>query len=191
MSLARKIKEAKDKEPQIVWKPRPEILLGSQIPAPMHGVAPRVVLGQSWWNKERQAAYKATNYHCIACGVHKLSAAYHQWLEGHELYSIDYQKGLMKYVETCALCHFCHNFVHSGRLEALLERGQIHHAKYSSIIQHGHRVIKQAGLTKPEPYSGPFAAWEKWRLQIGRKKYPPLHKTEEDWLKHFNVTSET
>lgn len=60
----------------------PSILLHGNIPKPMHGTAPRVVLGQAWWNKERQAAYASTNYCCEACGVSKWEAQYHQWLEG-------------------------------------------------------------------------------------------------------------
>ncbi len=185
MPLSDKIRKANKDHPSVVWKQRPEVLLCPNIPKPMHGVAPRVVLGSVWWDNERQAAYRSTDYHCIACGIPKLLAEYHQWLEGHELYKINYKKGLMTYVETVPLCHFCHNFIHSGRLEALLEAGQIHHAKYRSIIQHGDRILKQAGLKRLEAYAGPFAEWGRWRLQIGKKKYPPLYKTEESWLEAF------
>jgi hypothetical protein len=181
-SLAETLK-GKIKQPA-KWETRPEVLLHPNIPKPLHGLAPRVVLGQKWWDATRKEAYKSTNYHCIACGVNKYYATYHQWLEGHELYEINYEKGLMKYVETIPLCHFCHNFIHSGRLQALLDTGEIHHAKYVAIIQHGDRVLKQAGLERSQPYSGKFAEWDKWRLVINRKKYPPL-LTENQWLEKF------
>lgn len=37
---------------------RPELLLHNNIPKPMHGVAPRVVLGQKWWDRERRECYE-------------------------------------------------------------------------------------------------------------------------------------
>lgn len=170
----------------IVWIPKPEILLGANIPKPLHGVAPRVVLGVSWWNKEREKAYASTNYHCIACEVHKIKAKYVKHLEGHEVYAIDYLKGRSVYIETVPLCHFCHNYIHSGRLEALLNAGKIHHAKYTSIIQHGDSILAKSKLTKPIPYSGPFADWKDWRLVVNGNEYPPLYKTFEEWSRNMD-----
>jgi len=154
------------------WKLRPEVLQCGRIPEPLHGVAPRVVLGAKWWNATRQAAYKSTAYHCVACGVHKADARHRQWLEGHELYEVDYLLGTMTYLETVPLCHFCHNYIHSGRLAALLDEGKITHAKYTAIIQHGDAVLDAAGLRKPEIVVEcvcPKAA--DWRLVINGKEY--------------------
>jgi hypothetical protein len=167
------------------WEKRPEILIGPNIPKPMHMMCPRNVLGKKWWDSTRKEAYASTNYHCIACGTYKDSVKKYRWLEGHEIYDINYKKGLMTYVETVPLCHLCHNYVHSGRLQALLENGEIRHVKYVTIIKHGDRVLREANLQKPKPYSGEFAEWGKWRLCIGRKKYPPLFKTEEEWISNF------
>ena len=98
----------------------PQLLLAPNVPKPLHGLAPRVILGQAWWDKTRRAAYKQTNYHCLACGVHKTRATYHAWLEGHEVYSVNYELGRAKYVRSVALCQFCHNSIHDGLLKALL-----------------------------------------------------------------------
>lgn len=38
-------------------KLKPEILCQPNVPTPLHGMAPRVVFGESWWNMKRQAAY--------------------------------------------------------------------------------------------------------------------------------------
>lgn len=163
---------------------RPELLLDQRIPLPMYGMAPRIVLGQSWWNKERRAAYKSTNYHCLACGIHKNVAKSRQWMEGHERYKIQWYRGLMIYRETVPLCHYCHNYIHQGRLQWLLDTGKVHHQKYAAIIQHGDSVIRRAGLTKSHSTLdlSKVAKWEDWRLVVDGVEYPPLYRSEEEYL---------
>lgn len=175
MGLADRIR-GREPPPPPEWRRRPEILLCANIPKPMHGVAPRVVLGKAWWDKTRKAAYASTDYHCIACGVTKAEARSRRWLEAHELYETDYVRGRLKYIEAVPVCHFCHGYVHCGRLKSLLDQGLVHHAKYAAIIQHGDRVLAEAGLVKPPPYSGPICELSKWRLVIGRRQYKPLFK---------------
>jgi hypothetical protein len=184
-----------------VWTPNPAILLHPNVPKPLHGTAPRVILGAAWWDRERRECYKITNFHCIACGVHKSDAKYHKWLEAHETYEIDYHKGTAKYLGSNPLCHFCHNFIHDGRLQALLDQGKLHHDKFVKIIQHGEAVLAKAGLSRPSHAereaqvqqlitNGKIAEWSSWRLQIGRKKYPGKFPTMEDWIKHYSREDE-
>lgn len=165
------------------FKANPRILLCPNVPKPMHGMAPRIVFGNKWWDQTRKAAYKSTNYHCEACGVHKAKAKGRQWLEGHELYRIEYRAGRMIYLRTTPLCHFCHNYIHSGRLQMLLETGKVHHAKYAAIIQHGDRILNAANLIRPRPlpYAGILPSWDSWRLVIDGKEYPGLFKSEAEW----------
>ena len=154
----------------------------------MHGLAPRTILGAKWWNQTRQAAYRSTLFHCIACGVYKRNAKFRKWLEGHEVYSVDYLAGRLHYVETVPLCHCCHNYIHSGRLQMLLDSNQISHQKYVGIVQHGDAVLAQAGLPKPEPYEGEFAPWKVWRLVLLGKKYKSLYKSLEEWEEYYDNT---
>lgn len=194
MSLKDHLKKHVGKLKPITWKTDPSILLCPNIPKPMHGVAPRVVLGSKWWNAERRAAYKTTAYHCKACGVHKSVAQSRQWMEGHELYDIDYQKGRMVYIKTVPLCHFCHNYIHDGRMIALLRKGELSQAKFAAIIQHGDDVLFRAKLQRPTKHdretamieailAGEVAAWKDWRLVVNKKEYPPKFKTEAQWRK--------
>lgn len=152
------------------WKRQPEILLGPPIPLPMHGMAPRIVLGPKWWNKTRKAAYASTGWHCLACGVHK-SDAPKRWLEAHERYEVDYLLGRMTYLETVPLCHHCHNYCHPGRMRAMVDNNEMTHAKYALVIQHGDAVLKAARMKKPETPRGPFAEAEDWRLVIDGVEY--------------------
>lgn len=179
------------------WARRPEVLLSPNIPRPMHGVAPREVLGAKWWNETRQAAYRSTAYHCIACGVVKYQAKCRQWLEGHELYAIDYEKGRMTYLETVPLCHFCHNYIHDGRLNSLLEQGKIMHQKFTAILQHGDSVLLAAGLKRLSHGDreaavrelvilGQVKEWSKWRLVVNGRVFPPKYKSAEAQQKEYD-----
>lgn len=160
---------------------RPQLLCGPQIPTPMHGLAPRAVLGEAWWNKTRKAAYESTGYCCLACGVYKFKAKARHWLEGHEVYNIDYVKGRMTYVETVPLCHYCHSYIHEGRLTWLLETFQIHHSKYVAIIKHGDEILLKNRLQK-FLYNGVCAEWSQWRLVVNGSYFKPLYSSYEEYL---------
>lgn len=163
------------------FEPDARALLHPQLPKPLHGLAPRVILGDNWWNKERGEAYKSTGFRCKACGVHKSQAKYHKWLEGHEQYEIDYLLGLSRYVGTIPLCHYCHNYIHQGRLQTLLDQGKVSHQKFMAVIQHGEAILKAAKLPIERPYTGPTVEWNSWRLILFDNVYAPLYKSFEDW----------
>lgn len=169
----------------MIVPPHPEILTHGCIPTPMHGLAPRVIRGPDWWDQERRRAYKEHQFHCWACGVHKLKAAFHRWLEGHERYEIDYERGRMTYVGCCALCHSCHSFIHSGRLTALLDAGQVSQEKFDAIMRHGASVMRTAGLEWPSEPDEEQVPWERWRLILGDDEYPPRFPSRAAWARHF------
>lgn len=168
-----------------LWKRKPELLLLPNIPQPLHGVNPRTVLGTTWWNKERRRAYASTNYHCEACGIHKNdSPGTRKILDGHEVYDTRYETGELIYIRTTPLCVWCHKYIHDGRLQWLLETGQISHSHFRAVISHGTRVLAEAGLKRPSVAQrnldiltrlaqGKIASWEKWRLIINGVEYFP------------------
>jgi hypothetical protein len=177
----------------VAFKTRPEVLLQPNVPKPLHGVAPRVIFGKEWWDRTRREAYASTGQRCLVCGVHKNSALFHRWLEGHEVYRIDYRKGLAVYVETVPLCHACHCFIHDGRLKALLEKGEVSLDKYRTVMAHGRSVLRAAGLNKrplPNLRPGLIAPWGKWRMVVGGKKHKPIYKDFNAWAKHHGYLDE-
>lgn len=181
MAENRKLDKALKAVSEHVLTLRPELLLTGGIPQPLHGLAPRVVLGKPWWDAERKAAYRSTLFHCLACGVHKDSAKGRQWLEGHEVYRIDYLAGTMRYLETVPLCHYCHAYTHGGRLKSLLDQRLITQAKFAAIIQHGDAILAAAGLKRLQPPNVHYVQWNEWRLIIGRRRYKPLYKSPEEY----------
>lgn len=183
----------------------PGLLLHPNIPKPLHEVNPRSVKGDSWWNKMRQDAYARNNYCCWACGIHKSQAKYHQWLEAHEAYEIDYASARMYLVKVVALCHACHNYIHSGRMAMMVDSGEMQEAKYLEILDHGHNVLrllnaKDNPLVKDVPdfiantiesYSRytmlkEIPAWESWRMVIDGKDYEPKFKSLAEWVSHYS-----
>lgn len=185
MSIAKALRD----HPAPQWTRRPQVLLQSNTVKPLHQVTPRSILGKRWWDVTRAAAYAVSDYHCVACGVPKALAEWHRWLEGHEVYSIDYHAGRMTYIETVALCHNCHCFIHDGRLEALFRKGEVSQDKYTAVMKHGQRVLKEAKLSKPRPYIGPIAQWKDWRLVLFGKEYRPLFPDYESWLVGHGYTT--
>lgn len=173
------------------FSPRPELLLQSNTVRPLHMVVPRTILGQEWWDKTRKDAYRKNGYRCAACGVDAFNAKESQALEGHKVYRIDYLAGRQTYLETVALCHYCHNFIHNGRMEALRNKSEMTAAKYNKIMRHGRKVLRLAGLTKPVYKEQTEALrWDRWRLVLFGIEYPPLFKNHGEWLKHFGYEDE-
>lgn len=183
---------------------KPDILTHPNIPKPLHEVNPRNIMGKEKWDIVRQEVYKASDYHCVACGVAKADAKAHQWLEAHEYYSIDYENGRVEIDSLQPLCHYCHNFIHSGRLAMIIGKEKTEQ-EVIDILEHGFKVLADNKLKcfpftlqfakslgadthgiKPAPQTADsFADWENWRLVWDGKEYPPKYKTMEEWQKRY------
>lgn len=125
---------------------RPELLQHPNIPRALAGVNPRTIMGPDQWDEHRRQVYGVNNYHCFACGINSTDAPVHQWLEGHECYDYLWDDRVLKYRETVALCHSCHNFVHCGRLYNVYLDGGVSKDILESILLHGFRILHRAGL---------------------------------------------
>ena len=174
------------------------------IPKPLHEVNPRNIMGQKAWDVVRQEAYASTDYHCIACGVHKSEAKGPKWLEAHEFYKIDYGAGRVEIEKIIPLCHYCHNFIHSGRLQMILGKEKTEE-EVICILEHGFKILAQhelsafyytlsfAGMIGANTYGviaatlpdGETPAWEDWRLVWNGVEYPPKYKTYDEWKRRF------
>ncbi|KKN62621.1 hypothetical protein LCGC14_0510320 [marine sediment metagenome] len=173
--------------------PDPSILLHPQIPKPLHLLNPRTILGDVWWNNARREAYWRHGYYCHACSVHGTEAAHQKGLEAHEMYDIDYITGRVEFIEVVALCHFCHNYIHQGRLDMILRKGEITAVFYLAVLRHGERILEKAGLPLDLDAqlidllrdAGKMCDWGDYHLVIDGKSYGRRFESMEEWERHW------
>lgn len=193
-------------EPELELKP--EILTQPNVPKPLHGVAPRTIMGQEWWDKTRKEVYASTDFHCKACGVAKANAKGPKWLEAHEFWEIDYDNGSASISEIYPLCHYCHNFIHSGRLTEIVDIEKSEN-EVKDILEHGFNVLAKAGL-KGNPVTFELAErvgaktygveayeaqespveWGDWYLEFNGAKHHSKFKDIEAWREHYEKQNE-
>ena len=183
---------------------KPEILCHPNIPKPLHGVNPREIMGKEWWDQERQRVYASSNYHCIACGVHKSKAKKHQWLEAHEFWKIDYETGVCEITSIEPLCHYCHSFIHSGRLGMIIDKEKSR-SEVVEILEHGFRILSENNLEcfpftldfgihlgcntyNLNPYYMPSSDvhWSDWKLIWNGNEYRSNFSSSSGWSKFYS-----
>ena len=168
------------------------------------------MMGKKWWDRERQEAYAWFDYRCWACGVHKSKAMFHQWLEAHESYVIDYENGWVVLEEIVALCHSCHNFIHSGRMSEMVKKGKMNVGKVKFILRRGGLILLENNLKpfwhtgkmilemtdldapvewaippEPSPNQKPLK-WSDWNMIIEGVIYPARFNSMAEWQAHWD-----
>jgi hypothetical protein len=182
---------------------RPEILCHPNIPKPLHGLNPRTIKGKDWWDNVRYAAQAEYSYCCAACGVHKSDAKCYMWLEGHEFFDMNFYTGRCEVKEIVPLCHYCHNFIHSGRLRVIKNKTD---DEKRDIIDHGLNVLFNAriGFCQPSSYIlaielglkcnlmpiketfKDYLKWKDFHLVLDGETYYSKFKNYEEWCNHYN-----
>lgn len=169
----------------------PEILTHPNIPKPLHGINPRTIKGVQWWDIQRQKIYKEQNYCCKACGIHKYKAlGSKKWLECHEVYDYDFNKGVLTFKKLIALCHYCHLFIHSGRLVMLLQKHEISIKEFNDINGYGLSILKDNNLrdewhNRHNDYVEEKIEWSDWCLIFEGKKYYSKFKSYDEWCNYY------
>jgi hypothetical protein len=141
--------------PSYPWR---NLLLHPQIPRPLWGLNPRTIWGADWWDGVRHEAYRKFNRQCWACGRKPRTP-----LEAHENYQFDYANGTAFFLGTVALCHYCHCFIHRGRLEMEWRAKRVTTAKRAAILAHGRKVLSGR---ESVPYRGKIAPLDRWTLVV-------------------------
>lgn len=126
------------------WSPPEENdvrLLG--MPNVPHGLfrqAPRVLLGQAWWDKVRKECYERANHTCEVCG--KLCTGMTR-VNAHEVYEYDFKTCKAKFVRPVCLCPSCHQIgCHNGRNITLFKKGDEQAYSRIDMIGQASRIFK-------------------------------------------------
>jgi len=174
---------------------RPELLLHPNVPKPLHGLAPRTLMSKKDWDIIRREAYAKNNYHCWACGVHKeydmaKLRFVEESLDCHEFYSIDYEAKTSTLVEFVAVCKSCHNYIHSGRMNALYEQGKMDEEECWMIVSHGEHVLNKGNLdpsVKKVDENTYEKEWGDWKLVVDGVEHGSIIKDYKAWCVKYNV----
>lgn len=125
------------------------------LPKPLHGMAPRTLLGASTWNHMRKACYAEADYQCEICGARVGVDIEKRQLHAHEVYRIDYEKGESVFVRCVALCALCHlGCIHTGRACTLHRNGNPLYPKEFLLegAEHAFKII--SAYNKDHPQAG-------------------------------------
>jgi len=126
----------------------------------------------------------------------------HQWLEAHEwIVPVEEEPGVYVVKEIVALCHYCHMFIHSGRLSIVEDEPT------EAILRHGVKVLRlmmdkprifyitlnlcerygvsTRGLGVERP-TEPSIAWSAFRLRYKEHEWPAKFNSADEWLEYYN-----
>ncbi len=162
-----------NQETSLPTKESVEILTQTILPFSLHGINPRTIMGEAEWDKVKHRVQKESYHECMCCGRY-IRHVPGDWIETHEMYSIDLDKHEFQLTGFVGLCNECHSYIHQGRLRILLMQGKISFADYERIIQHGNQLLQRFGLAKkdlpPEEIENPD-----WYLLYNGEKYSVSH----------------
>ena len=174
-------------------KARYGLILHPNIPKPLHGTAPRTLLGTTWWDGARRDAYRKAQRRCMCCGELVTKDALYPRLEAHECYSVDYDRCRLTFTEVVALCHWCHMGIHTGLASVLHTTRQMPNAEYKRIMAHRERILAKwakdavgdpSVATVGDPNRCP-CAWSQWHLMIGEDRFEGQWESFDHWKAHY------
>ena len=110
----------------------------------------------------------------------------------HEVYNINHVTGIAKFVRFVCICKDCHNFIHDGRLSAMVDKTEdgkrdTAELEYFRIIDRGEAILKKHKLKRQTTNRSKIAPWESWKLIYQGKEYKPIYKNMKEWREHFDV----
>lgn len=171
------------------------------IPKPLHGMAPRTLLGDEWWADAKREAYSKASRQCMCCGAFVKDDPQYPRLEAHEVYNFDYKRGVATFSEVVAICHWCHMGIHDGLALMMFQDGKITDREYQKIRRHKERIktlwLNELKHDQTKQYANEFVTafigddgenlvpWADWALVINGVSYPAKWKSYEEWYRNY------
>ena len=151
------------------------------IPRPLHGVNPRTILGASTWNHMRKFCYNKAEDTCEICGAKPENLRHRH---GHEVYEIDYAKGIAKFHRVYCVCSLCHlGCIHTGRALTLWKN---HNPLYPTEFllqgaEHAFKIISEYNKDNPEADLRAYSTF------LDYLKHEELKGPMEELIKKYNI----
>lgn len=128
------------------------IIAMPNIPTPIHGLAPRTVLGSGVWNHMRKRCYYMADYKSQISGIELDKSDSQRVPNAHELYSYNYITGEALFVRAVCISPLEHNFIHSGRMLTMYKKGNPLMPKQYVLkcLENGFKIIKEWNDANPD-----------------------------------------
>lgn len=113
------------------------------------GVAPREIMGESWFKKIKKQVQLEADHHCMICDryvPHKVG----DWVCTHEVYHVDKKKKCYTLEKFVGICKECHDYIHMGRLGILYKQGKISEDYFYEVLKKGDELLASINLEKIE-----------------------------------------
>lgn len=158
------------------------ILTMPNIPKPLHGQAPRTLLGSAVWNMMRKTCYTQADDTCEICGYkpEDLRARH-----GHELYSIDYATQTSEFKRVACLCKLCHIYcIHTGRALTMYKHGDPLYTKEKLLEGAEHAFSLVHKWNEEHPDKEPLRLFSTW-LEYTKQK--ELKKPMDELIEKYDI----
>lgn len=170
----------------IKWAPREEsgapLITMPNIPKPLHGRAPRVVLGDKWWNLVRKHCYLKADDTCEICGE---KPEHLRNRHAHELYKINYRIGTSEFIKPVCVCYTCHCLgIHTGRALTLYKQGNPLFPKEALLNGAEHAFKLVSDWNKAHPKKTPLRVYATWLEYL---RQPELEKPMRELIEKYNI----
>lgn len=128
------------------------ILTMPNVPSPLHGCAPRTLLGKTTWDHMRKYCYYNANYKSQVSGEDLDGSSNDKRCNAHELYSYDYVHGKAYFERAVCISPIEHNFIHSGRMLTMYKKGNPLMSKeyLLRVVENGFREIYEWNKAHPK-----------------------------------------
>lgn len=150
------------------------LLTMPNIPAPLHGLNPRSVMGEEEWDKQRFDCYTKANWRCEICDTPC------ERMQAHEIYTYDYVSHTAVFKRLIALCDKCHRGIHSGRLTTMTKDGDVSREYFLDIAEHCFKLIHDYNEKNGTEY-------RLYDAFLAATRHPELHKELLELIEKYDI----
>lgn len=160
------------------------IIAMPNVPAPLHGCAPRTLLGNSTWTHMRKKCYFDADYKSQISGIELDGRNSDLKCNAHELYSYDYVHGEAYFERAVCISPIEHNFIHSGRMLTMYKKGNplMPKSYLLKVVENGFSIIYE--WNKKHPKERPLRAYATLADYVN---IPSIEKEMRDLIEKYEI----